>query len=336
MSAERWISVFCLSISTIACADPAGPVALPGEILAAGRGPLEWSLDGGHIYYSGDSTHAGQIYSVDVVSGVSRRVVNCAFPPVETTAGLAYLDCTSPSALHLLNAGHDSIMSSAVFWLTRSEDRTRLIYLGEDVEGAGGDTLHVVDFARGTHHVLTTVQFGTTLGGYVAPSGTEMIVQFADYKFGIVNLENGALRRLDDSLLSFYIPPRAVGWNDAGVWVLGGGLGLYDPATGTWRSGGAAGVGGRAATVERPGRRAATWAADCMGEDSAGCVRGLFTLYVLDPLRNAAPFEILKFQTEDVLRYWRGIEGVAFSPDGRSIAYTFGNELRLVTLSTER
>ena len=279
MSARRGLAVFWLALSPIACTDPTGPGALPGKLLAAGRGPLEWSIDGRHIYYSGDSTHAGRIYAVDVATGVSRLVVNCASPPLETIAGLVYTDCGSPPALHVLNGGHDSVLAAAAYWLTRSEDRTRLIYLGVAVE-TGYDTLVVVDLARGTRHSMTTVQFGATIVGQVAPSGTEMLVQRAVVgpEFAIVNLEDGTLRVVDDSIFSFYIAPRPVGWNDAGVWVLGGrGSNIYDPATGTWRSGGGGGIWGSAATVERPGRRAATWSAVCLGEDSAGCVMGTFS-----------------------------------------------------------
>ncbi len=332
MSPNRWLAA-CLVVHALACADATGPTLPPGTLLAAGRGPLEWSRDGRTIYYNGDPTVGGHIFTVDVITHTSRLVVNCAMLPVETIAGLAYTTCVSPPVLHLVSEGHDSILSTAAFWFMRSEDRMRLLYLGEDVNGVNGgfDTLHVVDFARGTQH-STTTRLNMRVAA-VAPSGTEMFVQSYNPSFLLVNVDNSTQRVLQDSILNNFIyEPRLIGWNDAGVWIFRHGLGIYDPVTGTWRSGGTGGLPGNSAVVERPGRRAALWSATCLGEDSAGCVRGLFMLHVVDPLRNAPPLQILRFETEDVQRYARGIEGVAFSPDGQSLAYTFGNELRLVAL----
>lgn len=337
MTISRLLLVVTLTVTYAGCSDSTGPSGLPpGKLIAAGRGPLEWSRDGTQIYYRTDSVNTGPILSVNVSTGVSRVVVpTCASSPQETIGGLAYIsDCAAPRGLHLLlggdaerPAGYDSVLAPGASWVTRTADRTRLIY-GFLSVGAISDSVGVIDLVRDTRHAIATGPFSPTAS--VSPAGTEMLVERSATtgRFAILNLDDGTLRSLDDSLWSFLEAPVPIGWNDAGVWVILGAVDVYDPATGTWHG---TGVGGSRGTVEAPGRRATVGEDYCLGEDSAGCLEILYSLWVLDPLQSPQ-LPVVQFTTADVLKYDFGFHA-AFSPDGESLAYSLGFELRLLRLT---
>jgi len=340
MTIARLLLVVTLTVTYAGCSDSTGPSGRPpGKLIAAGRGPLEWSRDGTQIYYRTDSVYTGPILSVNVATGVSRVVVaTCASSPQETIAGLAYIrDCAGPRALHLLldgdaehPAGYDSVLAPGAYWVTRTADRTRLIYALLSV-GAAADSVGVIDLVRNTRHAIATRPFSPTTS--VSPAGTEMLVERSASagQFAILNLDDGTLRILDDSLWSFIRSPVPIGWNDAGVWAIAGAVEVYDPATGTWHG---TGVGGSRGTVEVPGRRATVGEADCLGEDSAGCLEILYSLWVLDPLQSPQ-LPVVQFRTADVVKYSFGFHA-AFSPDGETLAYSLGFELRLLRLTPAR
>jgi len=347
-----------------ACGDPFAPDRAEGALLAAGSLALEWSADGREIFYydSGYTTAAlrpvpDRILAVDVRTRATRVVVESgaygagggerpgAVPPRATIAGLAYIRLENEQfALHLVTATADTALVASSLWFTTTPDRTRLLYrLASGT--AFSDSIGMIDLVTGDRTVFPTGAYGPTIGATVAPDGSRMLVERLDAEagFAILSLTDGTITALNDSLLfpdRQWFTPIPLGWNATGVWfmVYGGPPRLvrYDPATGTGQSFPVsdAPYGTRPLTGGTALAPAGTvvWSQNCNFTDplSGLCESAAYALWLLNPLTGRDDL-LVSLYTSLAYDYPRAFFAAA-SPDGRSLAYVLGNELRLLPL----
>jgi hypothetical protein len=356
----------CVLLGTLAaCGNPlAPPDRAEGRLLAAGSLALEWSADGSEIFYydSGYTTARlrpipDRILAVNVRTGATRVVVDSgaygagggerpgAVPPRATIAGLAYIRRHNEQfALHLATATGDRALAASSLWFTTTPDRTRLLYRLASAT-AFSDSIGMIDLVTGDRAVFPTGPYGGTIGATVAPDGSRMLVERLDAEagFAILSLSDGTITALNDTVLfpdRNHFMPVPLGWNATGVWfmVYGGPPRLvrYDPATGIGQSfpvsdavsGTRVLTGGTALALAG----SVVWSQNCNSTDpkTALCEAAAYQVWLLNPLTGRDDL-LVSLYTSPAYDYPRAFFA-AGSPDGRSLAYVLGNELRLLPL----
>lgn len=334
-----------------ACNDAVGPDRQPdGALLAAGSLALEWSADGSEIFYydRGCTTVRPQcppdrILAVNVTTRTKRVVVDSGavalpdLPPRVTIAGLAYLQLLVDGySLRVVTDTGDVPVVASGLWFTTTPDRTRLLY-SPTVWRPFDDSIGVIDLVSGARTSVPTGPYHASTGRAISPDGNRMLVDRRDEEagFGILNLANGTITVLHDSL--FPGPSSPLGWNAAGVWFLEyGHLIQYDPATGAavWFPIGDVTSGTRVVTGGVALSRGGTvvWSHNCNSRDPNGtlCLDGAYALWLMNPLTGVDEPLVSVHMMPDLgfpLAFF-----AAPSPSGQALAYILGNELRLLGL----
>jgi len=347
-----------------ACNDFVGPDRPDGTLLAAGSLALEWSADGSEIFYydSGYSHRVSKplpdrILAVNVATRATRVVVSSGaygfagyasnapqgMPPRVTVAGLAYLRFTGDQmALHVVTDTGDIALGSSGPWFTTTPDRSRLLY-----SRAGGnaldDSVGVIDLVTGARTVIGTGPYHPTIGNAISPDGNQLVVVRQDVEagFAILHLSNGTIVALPDSLFPNQAAGRPVllGWNATGVWFVQYGgpphLIRYTPSTGAAdrftigdTSGGTRVVTGGAAL---PAGSSIVWSQNCNASHETGdCDVGAYALWLMNPLTGVDKQLVSANYVPDA--EFPYVFFAAPSPNGQSLAYLLGNELRLLAL----
>lgn len=347
-----------------ACTDAVGPDLAEGTLVAAGSLALDWSADGREVfYYDSGYSQTGlrpvpdRILAVNVTTRATRVVVASgaygaagarrpgAVPPRATTHGLAYMHFDSLGfTLRLVTADDDVPLASAGGWFTTTPDRSRLLYnfRGQSVFN---DSVGMIDLATDARTVYRTGAYGPTVGPLISPDGNKMLVERLDPEpgFAILSLQDGSITALDDSALfpeRHFFAPIPLGWNTTGVWFLVYGgpphLVRYNPQTGIGESfvipddhGGTRVTTGGTAL---PSGDVVVWMENCNDLEpiSGICRAAAYVAWRMNPLTGLDE-QLTNLYTAPALDYPRRFFAAA-TPDGRSLAYVLGNELRLLPL----
>jgi hypothetical protein len=347
-----------------ACSDAVGPDLAEGTLLAAGSLALDWSADGREIFYydSGYSKTGLQpvpdrILAVNVTTRATRVVVASgaygaggarrpgAVPPRATTHGLAYTHYDSLGfTLHLVTAYDDIPVAASGGWFTTTPDRTRLLYNFPD-RNVWNDSIGLIDLATDVRTVYRTGPYGPTVGPVVSPDGNKMLVERVDSTagFAILSLQDGTITALDGSALfpdGRAWSPVPLGWNANGLWfILYGGpphLVRYSPPSVTGevfvvpdvQGGTRVTTGGTAL----PSGDVVVWMTGCNYTDplNALCNTAAYVAWRMNPFTGLDE-QLTSVNTSPAYDYPRAFFAAA-SPDGRSLAYVLGNELRVLPL----
>jgi len=346
-----------------ACSDAVGPDQPEGTLLAAGSLALEWSADGREIFYydSGYTTARvtplpDRILAVNVMTRATRVVVASGaygsggaarpgIPPRVTIAGLAYLRTDGDQfALRLVTGTSDVAVVACGPWFTTTPDRSRLLY-SPPIYEPFDDSIGVIDLVTGARTSVPTGPYHPTSSTAVSPDGNQIVLERFDASagFGILDLRDSTITVLPDSLFPGPLqdfPPILLGWNAEGVWFVEGGgpphLIRYHPASGAahWfpishATGGAGdGTGGTAP----PTGGTIVWSHNCNSDDplSGRCLSSAYAVWLMNPLTGVDD-RLVDFYAGPDLDFPRAFFA-AVSPDGQSLAYVLGNDLRLLTL----
>lgn len=367
MRAEQIKPAVLLSIllsGFAACRDAVGPNVAEGTLLAAASLALDWSTDGREIFYydSGYTTATlrpvpDRILAVNVTTRATRVVVASgafgaagarrpgAVPPRATTHGLAYMHFDSLGfALRFVTASADIPLATSGGWFTTTPGRSRLLYNFPHPD-VFNDSIGVIDLATDARTVYRTGAYGPTVGPVISPDGNTMLVERVDAEagFAILSLQDGTITALDDSALfpeRQFFAPIPLGWNTTGVsFLVYGGpphLVRYNPSTGTGEAfvvpdeqGGTRGTTGGTAL---PSGDVVVWMENCNGTDplSGLCTTAAYVAWRMNPLRNLDE-RLVDVDTSPAYDFPRRFFAAA-APDGRSLAYVLGNELRVLPL----
>jgi hypothetical protein len=347
-----------------ACSDAFAPDRAEGTFVAAGSLALDWSGDGREIFYYDSGYTEGRlrpppdrILAVNVTTRATRVVVASgaygaggarrpgAVPPRATTHGLAYTHFDSLGfTLHLVTAYDDIPVAASGGWLTTAPDRTRLFYNFPHPD-VFNDSIGMIDLATDARTVYRLGAYGPTVGPAISPDGDRMLVERVDAAagFAILSLQDGTISALDDSALfpeRHSFAPRPLGWNATGVWFLVYGgpphLVRYNPQTGTGETfpiydtvGGTRAV---TAGTALPSGDVVVWTENCNGTDpmTALCTSASYVAWRINPVTGIDE-RLVDLETSPADDYPRRFFAAA-TPDGRSLAYVLGNELRVLPL----
>lgn len=340
--------------------DGVGPAEeLGGTPVTTGWSPLEWSIDGTEIYYysapfqpdlstSDPGLPLDQILAVNVATGAVRVAVSeCAvrgsLPPRETIAGLAYIrscGAAGSSSLHLVRGGRDSMLASSARWVTRTTDRTRLVYFVSPGDCVACDSTGVIDLLGGERYTVPTDLPLAPLGAdAVSPEGTEMLHGGWEARVGILNLIDGTWRELVDPGLSPDDFGVELGWNQAGIWFLsqlGYTLIFHNPVSGEFSHFSTSNRNLRGGTPAPVGRATIVWSWVCEAPEDPGisgfCLRALYSMWLWNPFDGSDQLLVEQRYAVTGPETSRYTSFGAFSPDGRSFAYTVGQQIFLLSL----